>query len=51
MAGKGSDRRPLNTKYCSPEDFRKNWDTIFSTDTTNKEKEESDEKEDTNTGS
>ena len=29
MSGKGSDRRPMDKKHCSPEEFRNRWDTIF----------------------
>ena len=40
MAGKGSDRRPMDTKHCDPEEFRKRWDRIFSKDSESKDVQE-----------
>ena len=37
MAGKGSDRRPMDDRYCTPDKYRNMWDNVFKKDTTPKE--------------
>lgn len=42
--GKGSDRRPIDDRYCDSEAFCQRWDQIFSK---KEEKDEERRKEDT----